>query len=158
MNIYFANDLFNDGTRMYNEHVVRTIEDELSDKVSVYLPQRNLGINDKNAYADSRMIAEADYTELKKSDLLIAVLDNNDFGVGVEIGIAYEAGIPIIGLFTDVRQQGGNNPDKIKALTEIGENQIAYVNLMGVGIIKNNGVIVNNLSSLIKEIERVGDI
>lgn len=104
------------------------------------------------------MIAEADYTELKKSDLLIAVLDNNDFGVGVEIGIAYEAGIPIIGLFTDVRQQGGNNPDKIKALTEIGENQIAYVNLMGVGIIKNNGVIVNNLSSLIKEIERVGDI
>ena len=80
MKVYFANDLFNDGTLMYNEHVVSKIEEELPD-VEVYLPQRNDAINDKTQYADSLTIVKADYEELEDSDVLVAVIDSDDSGV-----------------------------------------------------------------------------
>lgn len=154
INIYFANDLFNEATRNFNKDVVNRIREVYGDKVYIYNPMDNDEINDKESYANSQMIANADYRELKKSDLLIAILDNQDFGVGIEIGIAYEAEIPIIGLYSDVRQFGGDHPMKIKALMEIGENQYGYSNLMGNGLIKNNGKLVNSSEELVK---MVGD-
>lgn len=151
--MYFANDLFNEATRDYNEKIAQAIEKQFGDKLSLYLPQRNMGINDKNAYADAQMIADADYNELSNSDFLLAILDSQDFGVGLEIGIMYEQKKPIIGVYTDVRQQGADNPKKIEALKEIGQNQFPYLNLMASGLILNNGFLVNNSDDLLNKIE-----
>lgn len=153
--LYFANDLFNEATRDYNEKVVQAIEKQFGDALTIYLPQRNLGINDKNAYADAQMIADGDYKELNESDILLAVLDSQDFGVGLEIGIAYEQKKPIVGVYTDVRQQGADNAKKIEALKEIGQNQFSYLNLMGSGLVLNNGYLVNNTEDILSSIAKV---
>ena len=143
MKVYFANDLFNDGTLMYNEHVVSKIEEELPD-VEVYLPQRNDAINDKTQYADSLTIVKADYDELEDSDVLVAVIDSDDSGVALEIGMFYMMNKPIIGIYTDTLRIAYGNEQKKEAIDILGENQIAYTNLMVIGAIKERGELVDN--------------
>ena len=142
MKIYFANDLFNDGTLMYNEYVVSKIEEELPD-VEVYLPQRNDAINDKTQYADSLDIVKADYEQLEDSDVLVAVIDSDDSGVALEIGMFYMMNKPIIGIYTDTRRIAYGNEQKKEATDILGENQVAYNNLMVVGAIKERGELVD---------------
>lgn len=154
MKIYFANDLFNDATLMYNEMVVEQIE-ELFPSVDVYLPQRNEAINDKTAYADSQMIADADMKELLGSDILIAVLDSDDSGVALEIGAFRHTGNPIIGIYTDTRGVAHGNKDKKEATDVLGENQMSYINLMVVGEVKNNGVLVSSHEEAIVELSKI---
>lgn len=151
--IYFAAPLFAESERLYNEHLVQQIRSHYPEH-TIYLPQEAGEINDKNAYADSKMIAQYDAEAVLKSDLLIAVLDGLavDPGVASEIGIAYQAGIPVLGLYTDSRQQGADNPQKLAALQEVGESQFSYVNLFTVGIIKLNGHIVTTSNSLLTAI------
>ena len=152
MKVYFANDLFNDGSRMFNMHTVGRIRNEIGGDIVVYNPMENDEINDKDSFADAQMVADADYEQLKSSDLLVAVLDSGDVGVGVEVGLAYEMDIPIIGVYTDVRQKGYENKDKIKILSEIGQNQFSYVNIMQTGLIMNNGVMVDNVDDLVEKV------
>ncbi len=113
MKIYFAAPMFAKSDLLYNQQLVKEIR-ELSSELSIYLPQENEAINDKTAYADSRMIALADTEKVLASDLMIALLDGLtiDAGVASEIGVAYAKGIPVIGLYTDTRQQGGTHPKK----------------------------------------------
>ena len=91
----------------YNAKVVSMIR-EAYPNVKVFLPQEADEINDKNNYADSKMIAKYDTKAVMDSDLLIAVLDGLtiDPGVASEVGVAYAKGIPCIGLFTDPRVNG----------------------------------------------------
>ena len=105
MKIYFAAPMFAKSDLLYNQQLVKEIR-ELSSELSIYLPQENEAINDKTAYADSRMIALADTEKVLASDLMIALLDGLtiDAGVASEIGVAYAKGIPVIGLYTDTRQ------------------------------------------------------
>ena len=149
MKIYFANDLFNDATLMYNEHVVSKIEEEFPD-VEVYLPQRNDAINDKTQYADSLTIVKADYEELEDSDVLVAVIDSDDSGVALEIGMFYMMNKPIIGIYTDTRRVAYGNEQKKDAVDVLGENQIAYTNLMVIGAIKERGELVDNHEEAIR--------
>lgn len=149
MKVYFANDLFNDGTLMYNEHVVSKIEEELPD-VEVYLPQRNDAINDKTQYADSLTIVKADYEELEDSDVLVAVIDSDDSGVALEIGMFYMMNKPIIGIYTDTRRVAYGNEQKKEAIDILGENQVAYTNLMVIGAIKERGELVDNHEEAIR--------
>ncbi|MCI0131049.1 nucleoside 2-deoxyribosyltransferase [Vagococcus sp. CY53-2] len=152
-NIYFASPLFSTMEKNYNEWLVKQIRESYKE-VSVYLPQEQMEINDKNSYADSKMIATYDTKALLNSQLMIAVLDgvSIDVGVASEIGVAYQAGIPIIGLFTDSRQQGADNQQKITALQDVAESQFPYVNLYTIGLIKLNGVVVNSEELLLKTI------
>lgn len=155
MNIYFAGPMFAKADLLYNEYLVGKIR-EIDSSINVYLPQENGSINDKTAYADSQMIALADTERVLNSDLLVAVLDGAviDSGVASEIGIAYAKGIPIIGLYTDTRQQGADNQKKLDALNDTAENQFHYLNLYTVGLVKLNGTIVNtdeDFLSLIKQ-------
>ncbi|RGI29329.1 MULTISPECIES: nucleoside 2-deoxyribosyltransferase [Enterococcaceae] len=152
-NIYFASPLFSTMEKNYNEWLVKQIRESYKE-VSVYLPQEQMEINDKNSYADSKMIATYDTNALLNSDLMIAVLDGQsiDVGVATEIGVAYQAGVPIIGLFTDSRQQGADNQQKITALQDVAESQFPYVNLYTIGLIKLNGVVVNSEELLLKTI------
>lgn len=145
MKLYFAGPMFAKADLLYNEYMVKQIRD-LDDSIEVYLPQENGAINDKTAYADSKMIALADTQKVLESDLLVAVLDGItiDAGVASEIGVAYAKNIPMIGLYTDTRQQGADNQKKLAALGDTAENQFHYLNLYTVGLVKLNGSIVTN--------------
>jgi nucleoside 2-deoxyribosyltransferase len=148
--VYFASPLFSEMERLYNEKIVLSIR-ETYPEIEVYVPQEQGEINDKNAYADSMAIAKYDTDALLASQLMVAVLDGStiDVGVATEIGVAYQAGIPIIGLYTDSRQQGAENKQKLAALKEVAESQFSYINLYTVGIIKMNGAIYNTSEDLI---------
>lgn len=150
MKIYFANGLFSEQEFLYNEMLVKKIR-ETYPEVSIYLPQENEAINDKQAYANSVDIAIGDTNELKTSDLVIAVLDGVglDAGVAAEIGLAFGLSIPVLGLYTDSRQQGASNQKKLEALKEPAESQFAYINLFVIGLIKQNGAIFQSSQELI---------
>lgn len=138
---YLANGLFSLGDRIVNNMVASALRDSIED-LDLYVPQENGDINDKSSYASSEMIADADFNAIRESDFLVAVIDGVeiDSGVSAEIGIAYTLGIPVFGLFTDVRQEGRENPKKINALIADGlENQFVYRNLFVVGLIKGSG-------------------
>lgn len=155
MKIYFANALFSQAELNYNAQLAAKIR-QLDQTIDLYLPQENDSINDKQAYADSKMIAQADTEKLLASDLMVAVLDglSIDNGVASEIGVAYAKEIPIISLYTDTRQQGSSNQQKLQALGQIAENQFHYVNLYTTGLIKLNGTIVNNEADLLEAVKK----
>ncbi|MGE7172719.1 nucleoside 2-deoxyribosyltransferase [Latilactobacillus sakei] len=152
MKIYFANALFSQADFDYNMRVVATLRQAIP-TLDIYLPQENAAINDKEAYANSEMIAQADTEQLVASDLVIAG-PTIDVGVASEIGVAYARNIPIIGLYTDSRQQGTTNSQKVAALQTIAENQFHYLNLYTVGLIKLNGTIVNSVDTLIETVQK----
>lgn len=154
MNIYFAAPLFAKSDLLYNAMLVKKIR-AVSEDLTVYLPQENEAINDKTAYANSKMIALADTEKVLESDLMIALLDGLtiDAGVASEIGVAYAKGIPVIGLYTDSRQQGGSHPKKLEALQQVAENQFHYLNLYTVGLIKLNGSIVSDETELLEALK-----
>jgi len=93
----------------------------------------------------------ADTEKVLESDLMIALLDGLtiDAGVASEIGVAYAKGIPVLGLYTDSRQQGADNQQKLAALQTVAENQFHYVNLYTVGLIKLNGEIYSSEAALL---------
>ncbi|MGY3749933.1 nucleoside 2-deoxyribosyltransferase [Vagococcus acidifermentans] len=140
--IYYASPLFSNMEQQYNAHIVAKLR-SLYPQESFYVPQEQTAINDKQAYADAKMIAQYDTEQLLKSKLMLAVLDGPtiDVGVASEIGVAYQAGIPIVALFSDSRQQGADHPEKIAALKDVAESQFPYVNLYTVGLVKLNGAV-----------------
>lgn len=153
MNIYFAGPMFAQSDLRYNEYLVDKIRTRYPEAV-VYLPQENEAINDKTAYADSKMIALADTEKVLESDLLVALLDGItiDAGVASEIGVAYAKQVPILALYTDTRQQGTQHPKKLAALQVPGENQFHYMNLYTVGLVKLNGEVVNEEELFLEKI------
>lgn len=157
MKCYIANGLFSESDRMYNSHLARLLRNKFKD-LDLFLPQEEGKINNKNSFADAKMIAKLDTDNLLESDFLIAVIDGVeiDAGVATEIGIFSTTGKPIIGLYTDVRQQGRDNAKKIEALIEDGtENQFMYRNLFTIGVIKTVGVVVDNTDSMLHWSKRI---
>ena len=138
--IYFAAPLFSQADFHYNALLVDQIR-QAYPEYEVFLPQEQGEINDKNKYADSKMIAKLDADAVLESDLIIALLDgvSIDAGVASEVGIAYQADIPMLGLFTDSRQLGATNQDKLDALQVVG-------------LIKMKGQLVSTAQDLIKVI------
>lgn len=67
--------LFSQADLRYNAYLVEQIR-QLDKTIDLYLPQENAAINDKSAYADSKMIALADTENVLASDLLVALLDS----------------------------------------------------------------------------------
>ena len=155
MKAYLANGLFSIGDRYVNEVLASELRAAIPG-IELYVPQENDAINDKNAYANSLAIANADLDSLKASDVLIAVIDGVevDSGVAAEIGAFAMLNRPIVALFSDVRQLGRTNTKKIDALIEDGtENQFIYRNLFVVGLIKQNGVIVSSVEEVVAAVK-----
>lgn len=156
MKAYLANGLFSLGDRLVNEQLAAAIREAVPG-IELYVPQENDAINDKAAYADSLAIAQADLEMLQNSDVLVAVLDGVeiDSGVAAEIGAFAMLNRPIVGVFTDVRQQGRDNMMKIEALVRDGvENQFVYRNLFVIGLIKRTGVITTSIAEAVKAVEK----
>ena len=104
-NIYLANGLFSQADRDFNLKIKEAVLSSV-DNVSIYLPQENGEINDKQSVAPTpKEIFEADNKFLDSSDIVIAVLDGVeiDSGVAAEIGRAAGNGSTVIGLCTDIR-------------------------------------------------------
>ncbi|AHN22173.1 nucleoside 2-deoxyribosyltransferase [Lysinibacillus varians] len=157
MKAYLANGLFSLGDRLVNERLATAIRQAIPD-IELYVPQENDAINDKASYADSLAIAEADLAMLQTSDVLVAVLDGVeiDSGVAAEIGAFSMLNRPIVGVFTDVRQQGRENMMKIEALIRDGiENQFVYRNLFVIGLIKRNGVITTSIDDAVLAVQEL---
>lgn len=154
LKIYFGAPLFNEMEQMYNTYVVGKIREKYGDKVDIYLPQENAGINDKSGFADSLAIAQGDNEYLEKTDLFIAVLDGvtPDSGLSAELGYFYSMDRPILGLYTDTRQGTHGNQEKIAALDEIAESQFSYINLYTVGLVKMRGEILSSADALVEKI------
>lgn len=152
--IYFAAPLFSQSEQRYNTYLVEKIR-KAHPELSVYLPQEQGDINDKNQYADSKKIALYDTNALLASNLVIALLDGPviDVGVASEIGVAYQAKIPVLALFTDSRQLGSDNPKKLAALKEVAESQFPYANLYTIGLIKLNGKVVSTEDELLQQLK-----
>ncbi len=143
--IYLGCDLFIDGQRKQAVSVKDKIIKELEaynkingtdHKVSIYNPAENLEINDKSAgFATGSEILLQDYERLKESDYLIALMDTNDLGLAAEMGIAFERGIPIFQLYTDIRLGGNDKQDKIEGLqNDIFQNDFLYINKLVTGL------------------------
>lgn len=151
--VYFAAPMFAESELMYNAQVVERIRKQFPE-LDIYLPQEETRINDKTAFANSLIIAQTDTDHLLESDTVIAILDGLvvDPGVASEIGVAYQAGLNIIGIFTDSRVEGTTNQAKLDALQNIGESQFPYVNLYTVGLVKKRGKLVGSIDELIENL------
>ena len=147
MKAYLANGLFSLGDRLVNERLAKAIRQAIPD-IELYVPQENDAINDKSSYADSLAIAEADLAMLDGVEI--------DSGVAAEIGAFSMLNRPIVGVFTDVRQQGRENMMKIEALIRDGiENQFVYRNLFVIGLIKRNGVITTSIDDAVLAVQEL---
>jgi len=118
MHIYFAAPLFSEAELRYNEYVCGTLEDPGH---SAFLPQRD-GYESIDSVREEldveteedamRAIFELDRSEVRKADVVTAILDGQatDEGVAIEMGIANENDIPIVGLKTDEREFADGEP------------------------------------------------
>lgn len=132
--IYLGCDLFTEGQRWQAKEIQKSLEKELD--VEIYNPAENLEINDKSAgFVSGADILLADYERLKNSDILIALMDTEDLGLASEMGIAFERGIPIYQLYTDIRLGGADKIDKIEAMqVDIFQNDFLYINKLVTGL------------------------
>jgi len=165
MKVYLANSLFSESDQMYNKFLASEIRNAIPD-VSLYVPQENESINNKELFASSLAIYNADNMMLDDSDVMVSVIDGVeiDSGVVCEIGrfaalceLDKERKRTILGLYSDIRQNGTENSRKIEALIhDSKENQFMYRNLYVIGAVKRNGRIfyksyqlVNYLKTLV---------
>lgn len=143
MKIYLGCDLFIEGQRLQAKKVQDALEKEFGDKIDLYNPADNLEINDKSAgFASGADILLADYGRLKNSNLLIALMDTTDLGLAGEMGIAFERGIPIFQLYTDIRLTGNDRDDKLAEIKkDVFQNDFMYINklITGLSYVDKNG-------------------
>lgn len=127
--VYLGCDLFTEGQRLQAKAVQELLEGKV-EGIDIYNPADNLDINDKSAgFASGAQILMADYDRLRNSDILIALMDTQDLGLAAEMGIAFERGIPVFQLHTDIRLGGADKQDKIDAMrSDIFQNDFLYIN------------------------------
>lgn len=158
--IYLANGLFCVGDRMLNDAIYEKLVAQAG--WTCYAPQKNLAINDKTKSASSLPIYEGDTEELKKADIIVAVLDGQDLGVATEVGWvagwneSHSKKKILIGLFTDNRDASKTSSyDKNKDMVDKGlaESQYCYINLYTIGAIKKYGTIVDSVDGIVAYIK-----
>lgn len=134
--IYWANAMFSEADRDFNSKCVGRLREVGYD---VFLPQE-AGVN-KTSSPSAKDIFVTDTSAIMGSDIMIACIDQEsiDCGVAAEIGIAYAYGIPVIGIYTDMRQY------------RIGEGRM-YKNPYVVGAIEANGELTSTIEEVIEAV------
>jgi nucleoside 2-deoxyribosyltransferase len=135
--IYWANALFSEADRKFNEVSVAEIRGA---GYSVFLPQEAFS---GDADPTNEEIFRVDTAELQSCDIIVACLDQFpiDSGVACEIGVAYASGIPVIGLYTDIRSR------------RTGAGRM-YKNQYVLGAIEARGEVVFSLEQLIETLPK----
>lgn len=160
MNIYLAGSIFYYGDVLRNTEWAKKIRDAIPN-VNLYSPIENTDINGaegKKKFAGSQEIANGDNIRLNNTDILIACIDGDVLpsGTCAEIGKFHEkiengAHKYIIGICTDNRQCYLTHSEVKDAggAAALGEQQYSYQNLYVTGLIKQGGVLVNNIDDAI---------
>lgn len=142
MKIYLGCDLFTEGQRWQALEIQKALENEFSD-IEIYNPAQNLEINDKDAgFTSNYDILLADYERLKNADMLVGLMDTQDLGLAAEMGIAFEKGLQIFQLYTDIRLGGNDKEDKFPPMKkDIFQNDFLYINKLvtGLSYVDKNG-------------------
>lgn len=164
MNIYLAGPIFFYGDYLRNIEWANKIRTQFPD-VNLYSPVENTeinGVEGKKKFAGSQEIANGDNVRLDNTDVLIACIDGDVLpsGTCAEIGKFHEKIMRgdnkmIIGICTDTRQCYNTHSDAKDAggRASLGEQQYSYQNLYVTGLIKQAGVLVDNIDDVIKILE-----
>ncbi len=122
MKIYLSAPLFTQMERRWNRLLAQGLEERI-EGAEVILPQDFKFGQSYNDPRDFPSIFQACIEGVRRADAMVAVLDGPDVdsGTALEIGVAYERGIPIIGVRTDYResQDRGVNLVVAGACTEV---------------------------------------
>ena len=163
MKIYLAGPIFFYGDYLRNIEWATKIREAFPD-IDLYSPVENTDINGvegKKKFAGSQEIANGDNERLDKTDILIACIDGDVLpsGTCAEIGKFHEKIMRgdnkmIIGICTDTRQCFNTHSEAKDwgGAASLGEQQYSYQNLYVTGLIKQAGVLVDNISEVIHEI------
>lgn len=142
MKIYLGCDLFTEGQRWQALEIQKALQNKFSD-IEIYNPAQNLEINDKDAgFTSNYDILLADYERLKNADILVGLMDTQDLGLAAEMGIAFEKGLQIFQLYTDIRLGGNDKEDKFPPMKkDIFQNDFLYINKLvtGLSYVDKNG-------------------
>ena len=105
MIIYLSAPLFTEGERLWNRMLAAGLQERLSG-AEVILPQDFHFGQSYNNPKDFPQIHRACIDGVRRADVVVAVLDGPDVdsGTALEMGVALERGIPIIGVRTDYRE------------------------------------------------------
>lgn len=139
--IYWANAMFSEADRQFNERCVDVLR-----KVGyrVFLPQEDVtNLKTGDLSPSSEDIFRIDTAAILDADLVVACIDQEtiDCGVACEVGIAVSYGIPVIGLYTDIRQY------------RKGSGHM-YKNLYVIGAIESLGEVTATLEDLVTSINK----
>jgi len=163
MNVYLAGPIFALGDKFRNDYFYQKITEAFPD-IYVYDPLQNTeinGVEGKKKFAGSQEIANADNLRLNQTDILIACIDGDVLpsGTCAEIGKFHEKiergdDKLLIGICTDTRQCFNTHSDAkdMGGRASLGEQQYSYQNLYVTGLIKQAGVLVDNIDAVIHEI------
>lgn len=133
--------------------------------LDLYSPVENTDINGaegKKKFAGSKQIVDGDNKRLNETDILIACIDGDVIpaGTSAEIGKFHEKIARgdhkfLVGICTDNRQCHLTHSAEKDAggAASIGEQQYSYHNLYVTGLIKEVGVLVDNINDAIRAIE-----
>lgn len=135
--LYWANALFSDADRKFNEYAVSRVR---AAGYTVFLPQEAFS---GDADPTNEEIFSVDTKELQSCDIIVACIDQFpiDSGVACEIGVAYGSNIPVIGLYTDIRSRR-KGPGRM------------YKNQYVLGAIEARGEIVYSLEQLLETLPK----
>ena len=163
MNIYLAGPIFFYGDYLRNIEWAKKIRESFPD-VDLYSPVENTDINGvegKKKFAGSQEIANGDNVRLDNTDILIACIDGDVLpsGTCAELGKFHEKIMRgdnklIIGICTDTRQCFNTHSEAKDwgGAASLGEQQYSYQNLYVTGLIKQAGILVDNIDAVIHEI------
>lgn len=122
MRIYLSAPLFTQVQRQWNRRLAAGLQERIAG-AEVILPQDYKFGQSYNKPKDFKRIFKACVEGVRQADVMVAVLDGADVdsGTAMEMGIAYERGIPIVGVRTDYResQDRGVNLAIAGACTEL---------------------------------------
>lgn len=122
MKIYLSAPLFTQAERRWNRELARQLTRRIKG-AQVILPQDFKVGSSYNVSAHYPELFRACIEGVRRADVMVAVLDGPDVdsGTALEMGIAYERDIPIIGVRSDFRdsQERGVNLVVARACTQM---------------------------------------
>ena len=166
MNIYLAGSIFYYGDLLRNTEWAKKIREALPG-VNLYSPVENTeinGVEGKKKFAGSQEIANGDNKRLNNTDVLVACIDGDVLpsGTCAEIGKFHEKiergdHKYIVGLCTDNRQMYLTHSEAKNegGASSLGEQQYSYQNLYVTGLIKQGGILVDNIDDAINFLQKV---
>lgn len=164
MKAYLAGGIFTYGDLLRNTEWAKKIRKAVPN-IELYSPVENTDINGtegKKKFAGSQEIANGDNQRLNNTDILIACIDGDVIpsGTSAEIGKFHEkieqgAHKYIVGICTDNRQCHLTHSDAKNegGASAPGEQQYSYHNLYVTGLIKQGGILVDNIDDAIAFIQ-----